>query len=84
MDISTNGRFAAVITYRSLYLYQRKADQSWSQAFRSAPVEILGPPGLYDEGVGFSPDQESVIVAAEGSAAPLHRLELSRTIAGNH
>jgi hypothetical protein len=76
MDISPDGRQAAVITYRSLYLFDRGADESWAEAFRRAPEEIIGPPGTHDEAVGFSADGRSVFVTSEGSPAPLYRLDL--------
>jgi hypothetical protein len=61
MDISADGRSAAVITYRSLYLFSRDGEESWAQAFRNNPIEFLGPPGSYEEAVGFS-RQDSVII----------------------
>lgn len=76
MDISPDGTLAAVITYRSLYLFERAPDQSWPEAFTGQPYEFEGPPGTHDEAVGFSPDQDWVIVTAEGISAPIFRLDL--------
>jgi len=76
MDISPDGRLAAVITYRSLYLFERGADESWIEAFQRAPEEIIGPPGTRDEAVGFSADGRSVFVTSEGRPAPLYRVDL--------
>lgn len=76
MDISPDGRRAAVITYRSLYLFERAEHESWPEAFQRAPVEIVGPPGTQDEAVGFSLDGRSVYVASEGVHSPLYRLDL--------
>lgn len=76
MDISPDGRRAAVITYRSLYLFERAEHERWPEAFQRAPIEIIGPPGTRDEAVGFSLDGRSVYVAAEGVHAPLYRLDL--------
>jgi hypothetical protein len=76
MDISPDGRMAAVITYRSLYLFRREAAEDWADVFRRQPEEIIGPPGTHDEGVGFSLDGRSIFVAAEGRTAPLFRLDL--------
>ena len=42
LDISSDGRRAAVITYRSLYLFERAADESWAEAFRKVPLEFIG------------------------------------------
>jgi len=76
MDISPDGRLAAVITYRSLYLFRRNDTESWPEAMQRAPQEIIGPPGLHDEGVAFTPDGRSVIVVSEGRPAPIFRLDL--------
>ena len=76
MDISPDGRRAAVITYRSLYLFQRAAGESWAAALRGSPREIVGPPGTQDEAVAFSADGRAVFVSAEGNPAPLWRLDL--------
>ena len=76
MDISPDGHLAAVITYRSLYLFRRDDAESWPEALQRAPQEIIGPPGLHDEGVAFSPDGRSVIVVSEGRPAPIFRLDL--------
>ena len=76
MDISPDGRLAAVITYRSLYLFPREDGESWPEALQRQPVEIIGPPGFHDEAVGFSSDGRSVIVASEGRPSPLFRLDI--------
>lgn len=76
MDISPDGRLAAVITYRSLYLFRREGQESWVEALQRTPLEIVGPPGTHDEAVGFSLDGRAVYVTAEGQSAPLWRLEL--------
>jgi len=76
MDISPDGRLAAVITYRSLYLFRREAEESWVEAFQREPQEFIGPPGLYDEAVSFSEDGKSVYVTSERRPAPLSRLDL--------
>ena len=76
MDISADGRRAAVITYRSLYLFEREENQTWVQAFQLGPVEYPGPPGYHDEAVSFSHDQQSIYITTERRPAPLYRLDL--------
>ena len=76
MDISPDGRVAAVITYRSLYLFYRAEGQDWAEAFRTQPLEYVGPPGTREEAVTFSRDGKSVFVTTEGRPAPVHRLVL--------
>ena len=76
MDISPDGRTAAVITYRSLYLFRREENESWAQAFQNQPVEYLGPPGTHDEAVAFSRGGKSVYVTTERRPAPVYKLEV--------
>ena len=75
-DISPDGKRAAVITYRSLYLYSRAEGETWVEAFQKEPLEIIGPPGLHDEAVTFSNDGGSVFVSTERLPTPLYKLQL--------
>jgi hypothetical protein len=76
MDISRDGKRAAVITYRSLYVFERQDGESWLETFQGDPVEYLGPSGLYDEAVSFSSDGRSIYVTTERRPAPLSQLLL--------
>jgi hypothetical protein len=76
MDISPDGSLAAVLTYRSLYLFSRESTESWEEAFQRQPVEYAGPPGTHDEAVSFSLDGRSIYVTTERRPAPLYRLDL--------
>jgi hypothetical protein len=76
MDISSDGRRAAVITYRSLYLFERAEDESWAEAFLKAPLEYVGPPGLHDEAVTFEFDELDVYVSTERRPTPIYKLKL--------
>jgi hypothetical protein len=80
MDVSADGLVAAVITERSLYLFQRDKGQSWPRAFLESPLEIPGPPAVHEEAVGISPDGHSLVVTTEGLSAPIYRLELTGKI----
>jgi len=76
MDISSDGRRAAVITYRSLYLFERAEDESWAEAFLKTPLEYVGPPGLHDEAVTFGFDALDVYVSTERRPTPIYKLVL--------
>ncbi len=76
MDISSDGRRAAVITYRSLYLFERAENESWAEAFLKAPLEYVGPPGLHDEAVTFEFDALDVYVSTERRPTPVYKLKL--------
>lgn len=75
LDIAPDGHQAAIITYRSLYLFRRTDDEDWSAALQRKPVEVLGPPGADDEAVTFARPDNAVIVTTEGTPAPLYRLK---------
>ncbi|MEJ2401873.1 MAG: hypothetical protein P8Y52_10835 [Xanthomonadales bacterium] len=76
LDIAPDGRTAAVLTYRSLYLYTRQDGETWVEAFQRPPQEYLGPPGTHDEAVSFSLDGRAVYVTTERRPAPVYRLDL--------
>ena len=48
MDISPDGRMAAVITYRSLYLFRRAEGETWLDAFNAASLVRSREPGNED------------------------------------
>jgi len=75
MDISTDGRTAAVITYRSLYVFEREDGETWADAFQKQPVEYVGPPGQHEEAVTFGHEPGSIIVTTERRPAPIYRLD---------
>jgi len=79
MDISADGRTAAVITYRSLYLFHREEGETWGEAFQRAPVEYVGPPGYRDEAVALGQDSDTVFVTTERRPAPIYRLDYAET-----
>ncbi|NIP17707.1 MAG: hypothetical protein GWM87_05820 [Xanthomonadales bacterium] len=79
MDIDRDGHRAAVITYRSTYLFSRNRGESWQTAFGREPLEIEGPPGPKEEAVGFSPGGDFVLATSEGLGAAVYRLATGTT-----
>lgn len=78
LDISADGHRAVVLTYGEPYLYERRAGESWADAFARDGVQ-LGAHGLPQaEGVCFSPDGHLIYVVTEGTPAPL--LTYTRTL----
>jgi hypothetical protein len=66
LDISADGRMAAVLTYRGVYLFRRTANESWTEAFAKDP-ETLGAHGLPQaEALAFSTDGRKLYVTSEG------------------
>ena len=71
LDISEDRSLAAVLTYYGVFLFPRKADESWADAFSHQPVP-LGPHGLAQaESVAFSKDGKSICVVSEGKNSPI-------------
>jgi hypothetical protein len=75
-DIRADGRQAAIISYRSIYFYDRLGDESWGEALRRPPIEFRGPPGDKKEAIGYAADGGHLLVTSEGVAAPVYRVEL--------
>lgn len=75
MDISPDARIAAVITYRSLYIFTRQDGETWLEAFQRQPVEFIGPPGSHEEAVAFGHDPGSIYITTERRPAPIYRLD---------
>lgn len=77
MDIAPDGSEMAVITYRSLYRYQRKPGQDWLSVMQGKPEEVVGPPAVQNEAVGYSIDGRGIYVTTEKLPAPVYRFEFS-------
>jgi hypothetical protein len=66
LDITADDSLAAVVTYRSVFLFPRKPEESWAEAFSHKP-EMLTPHDLPQaESVAFSKDGKSIYVISEG------------------
>ncbi len=72
LDISPNGQAAALVTYRSLYLFELPVGANWAAGFNARPVEVLGPPRDNEEAVGFKADGSGLWISTEGTGAPLY------------
>jgi hypothetical protein len=75
MDISPDGRLAAVLIYGGVFVHRRDRDQDWPQAFAEPPLQLDGPAGKA-EAIGFTADGKALILTTEGFDAPLMRMEL--------
>jgi hypothetical protein len=79
LDLAADGRYAAVLGYRSVWLYARGANEDWRAAFAHAPQRVAVVPPLHQpEAIGFSADGGALWVTGEGQAQPLLRVELPR------
>ena len=74
-DISADGSEAVIITYRSLYRFQRKQDEDWLSALQRKPEEVVGPPAVQNEAIAYSTDGKSIYVTTEKQPSPVYRIQ---------
>jgi hypothetical protein len=73
LDLSPDGKLAAVVTYFRVFLFSRAEGESWETAFARKPV-ALKPHHLHQaESVAFSRDGKELFVVSEGAKSPLVR-----------
>ena len=70
-DLSPNGRVLAVLNYHAVHMYVRNPGQDWAQALSAAPGRLDFPWLPQAEGIAFSLDGRSLLVASEQRPAPL-------------
>lgn len=75
-DISRDGTRAAVISYRSLYLWNRGPGETWEAVLAREPVEFEVPPSRKEEAVSFAADSDFIMITTEGIPAPLYRFSI--------
>ena len=73
MDISPDGRKAAILTYRGVFLVSRPVDQSWQEAFQNKPQPIAAHSLPQAEALAFDRSGKFVYVTSEGSNPELLR-----------
>lgn len=71
LDISADNSLAAVVTYYGVFLFPRKPEETWSQAFAHEPIPSI-PHGLAQaESVAISKDGKNLYVVSEGKNSPI-------------
>jgi hypothetical protein len=73
MDISADGRMAAVVTYAGVFLFPRGEGESWATAFARDPQVLDSHQARQAEAIAFSRDGKVIRVTAEGLKAPVVR-----------
>ncbi len=70
-DLSPNGRVLAILNYHAIYLYVRGPNQDWGSTLKARPGRLVFPWLPQAEGIAFSSDGRSLLVASEKRPAPL-------------
>lgn len=83
LDISPDGRRAALLTTTRVMLFDRDDDhddvESWARAFNAKPARIGKPTKLPQaEALCYDADGESLLITSEGKPCPLWRVPAKR------
>ncbi|MFP4155904.1 MAG: hypothetical protein ACLFSG_09440 [Halothiobacillaceae bacterium] len=78
MDIRPDGLQMAVLTYSTVYLFNREPDQTWGEALEARPGVASLPRLDQWEGIAYTADGKSLMVVHEGKRGALNTLDLSR------
>lgn len=76
MDLSPDGLSALVLTYNSVYLFFRRPDEDWLDAFKKQPRRLNFAQLSQQEAACFGFYGKSVYVTSEKHPAPLIRIDL--------
>ncbi len=74
MDISSDGKEAVVLTYRSVLLYVHHPGMSWAQVFSRPPEKIADHSLMQGEALAFDVHDEQIYYTSEQLPAPLWML----------
>ena len=69
-------RAAVVLTYRAVYYFLRRPDQSWFEALNTQPIRIGLGNFQNAEAVAFADDNRTVMVTGENKNSLLLRVDL--------
>lgn len=75
LDLTEDGRLAAVLTYYGVFLFPRNPDETWGAAFARDPVRVGAHQLPQAEALAFSKDGKSLFVTSEGAGAPIVRFQ---------
>jgi hypothetical protein len=73
LDVSSDGKSAAVVTYFRVFLFSRAEGESWETAFARKPVALEPHRLRQAESVGFSRDGRELFAVSEGGKSPVVR-----------
>ena len=76
MDLSPDGLSAVVLTYNNGYLFRRRQNENWANAFQRKPQRLRFDRLFQQEAVSFGFYGKSVFVTSERAPAPLVRIDL--------
>jgi hypothetical protein len=71
MDISADGRRAAIVSYAGAYEFARREGETWAVAFARPPHPLPLPVRKQGEAICYGADDRSLYLTSEGRCQPL-------------
>jgi hypothetical protein len=78
MDISKDNLAAVILTYRTVYYFERDHEQSWVEALNAEPIRISLGNFKNAEAIAFGDDGRTIFVTGENKHSRLLRIDLNR------
>ena len=75
LDVSLDGKLAAVVTYFRVFLFSRAEGENWETAFARTPVALEPHRLRQAESVAFSRDGAELFAVSEGGKSPVVRYQ---------
>ncbi len=76
MDISADGSMIALQTYKMALIYTRQPKQTWLDALNGKPKMVNTHPLTQEEAIGFSLDDNYLLLTTEVLPAPILKISL--------
>lgn len=73
MDFSPDGKWAALLTYRGVFIIQRSQGESWLETFQKKATPLGAHALPQAEALGFDASGRFIYVTSEGSNPELHK-----------
>ena len=80
LDITADNTLAAVLTYYGVFLFPRKPEERWADAFAKPPTALAPHLLGQAESVAFSKDGRSIYVLSEGRGSPVVRYQIRAVV----
>lgn len=74
--VSVDGLSLAVLTYRSVWLWQKAPQESWAAVLKTSPRKLLTHQLPQAEAISFSQDEQQLLIGSEGEQAHLKLIDL--------
>ena len=75
-SVSVDGQRLALLTYRSVWFWQKSPQTNWAEALKTPPHRLLKHQLPQAEALSFSNDSRHLLIGSEGAAATFRKVAL--------